>query len=75
MFVSKLKVIDYTFNCAFFYGELRAEPKQKGIIIGSNDLLIASHTLSKNATLVTNNISEFSRIRSLSIENWELLKE
>ena len=70
-FLTKLCVIDFTEKCAFYYGELRAKLKKEGIIIGNNDLLIASHALAENATLVTNNISEFTRIPELIIENWD----
>ena len=40
------------------------------LIIGGNDLLIASHALCEQATLVTNNYSEFQRVPKLIIENW-----
>jgi tRNA(fMet)-specific endonuclease VapC len=70
MFVSKLDVLDYSAKCALFYGEIRANLKNKGIIIGSNDLLIASHAMSENAVLVTNNVSKFVRIKELTIEAW-----
>jgi len=35
-----------------------------------NDLLIASHALALGLTLVTDNTSEFSRVRGLKVENW-----
>lgn len=69
-FLTKLEVIDFSAKCAFYYGELRAELKQKGIIIGNNDLLIASHAICEQATLITNNLSEFSRVNGLVAENW-----
>jgi tRNA(fMet)-specific endonuclease VapC len=34
------------------------------------DMLIAAHALSLGVTLVSNNVREFSRIASLSLENW-----
>jgi len=34
------------------------------------DTLIASHALSLDLTLITNNEKEFSRIPGLKIENW-----
>jgi tRNA(fMet)-specific endonuclease VapC len=34
------------------------------------DLMIAAHALSLNATVITNNVSEFKRIKKLKIENW-----
>ena len=68
--LSKLEVLDFSASCAFFYGEIRAELKKKGAIIGNNDLLIASHAVCEQAVLVTNNESEFSRIQNLKLENW-----
>jgi tRNA(fMet)-specific endonuclease VapC len=40
---------------------------KKGIIIGANDLLIASHALAEQATLITNNTAEFKRVSGLKI--------
>ena len=44
--------------------------KTAGTPIGGNDLWIACHALSKNATLVTHNVREFERIVGLRIEDW-----
>jgi tRNA(fMet)-specific endonuclease VapC len=52
------------------YAELRAGLERKGRPIGANDMLIAAHALALGATLVTDNVREFSRVESLSIENW-----
>jgi tRNA(fMet)-specific endonuclease VapC len=41
-------------------------------LIGANDLLIAAHARALGLTLVTNNTSEFERVKGLSIENWTL---
>ncbi|WP_375319437.1 type II toxin-antitoxin system tRNA(fMet)-specific endonuclease VapC [Candidatus Tisiphia endosymbiont of Oplodontha viridula] len=68
--ISKLEILDFSAKCAVYYGELRAELKQKGTIIGNNDLLIASHALCQQAILVTNNCSEFQQVPNLIIENW-----
>ncbi len=73
IFLSKLEVIDFSAKCAFYYGELRAELKKKGIIIGNNDLLIASHALCEQAILITNNISEFKRVKGLALEDWSII--
>jgi tRNA(fMet)-specific endonuclease VapC len=53
-----------------FYGEHANRLKRAGTPIGGNDLWIACHALSVNATLVTNNTREFSRIEGLRLENW-----
>ena len=43
---------------------------QLGRPIGPNDLLIAAHALALDATLVTDNESEFRRVPGLVVENW-----
>jgi tRNA(fMet)-specific endonuclease VapC len=52
------------------YAEIRTYLSRKGRPIGSNDLLIAAHTLALDLILVTNNVDEFARVPGLSIENW-----
>lgn len=44
--------------------------KRRGTPIGANDLWIACHALTLEATLVTHNLREFSRIEGLSLEDW-----
>lgn len=44
--------------------------KHQGLLIGNNDLLIASHARSIDAVLVTNNTKEFSRVPDLTLEGW-----
>jgi tRNA(fMet)-specific endonuclease VapC len=52
------------------YAEIRTHLSRKRRPIGSNDLLIAAHTLALDLILVTNNVDEFARVPGLSIENW-----
>ena len=52
------------------YAEIRADLKRRGALIGGNDLLIAAHARSLGLRLVTNNTSEFGRVRGLQVENW-----
>jgi tRNA(fMet)-specific endonuclease VapC len=52
------------------YGTIRAELETKGEMIGNNDLWIAAHAVVAGLTLVTNNESEFRRVRGLKIQNW-----
>lgn len=52
------------------YGMIRSALEKIGTTIGANDMLIAAHALSQNLTLITGNISEFSRINGLKLENW-----
>ena len=52
------------------YGHIRADLQKRGEPIGSNDYWIAAHALSLGATLVTNNVREFKRIKGLKVDNW-----
>lgn len=52
------------------YGPLRAELERTGQPIGALDTLIAAHALSLNATLVSHNLREFSRVPGLRVEDW-----
>jgi tRNA(fMet)-specific endonuclease VapC len=65
-----LTILEWTQQAAKRYAVIRAALKKKGAMIGSNDLLIASHALSIDATVVTNNTKEFKRVSGLRVENW-----
>jgi tRNA(fMet)-specific endonuclease VapC len=52
------------------YAELRADLERRGKLIGPNDLLIAAHAIALDCVLVTDNVREFSRVKSLRVENW-----
>jgi tRNA(fMet)-specific endonuclease VapC len=49
---------------------LRATLERRGKLIGPNDLMIAAHALALDAVLVTDNLSEFTRVDGLKVENW-----
>ena len=69
-FVSLLEILEYGPEAAAHYGEIRADLERQGISVGTNDLHIAGHARSQGLTLVTNNLSEFERVRGLSVDNW-----
>ena len=50
---------------------IRADLAERGQIIGAHDLLIAAIALAHDLTLVTHNLSEFSRVNGLRLEDWE----
>jgi tRNA(fMet)-specific endonuclease VapC len=54
------------------YGSIRAELEARGGMIGNNDLWIAAHAMVAGLILVTNNESEFRRVRGLKVQNWAL---
>ncbi|MFQ5345740.1 MAG: PIN domain-containing protein, partial [Mariprofundus sp.] len=70
MFLMPLELVPFDEHAAGIYGDIRAELERSGQVIGGNDLFIAAHALSLNATLVSNNLKEFARVPGLSLENW-----
>lgn len=52
------------------FAQTKFDLMARGQMIGPMDLLIAAHALALSATLVTNNLSEFSRVKGLKLENW-----
>lgn len=69
-FLQPLVILDYVQEDAETYGKIRVDLENKGLPIGAMDLLIASQALSRDLILVTNNESEFKRIKGIRIENW-----
>lgn len=70
MFVNHLLVVDFDTAAANCYGEIRSFFKEKGIVISNLDLLISSHAMSLEVTLVSNNLKEFTHFPDLRLENW-----
>lgn len=54
------------------YGLVRADIPSRGLMIGANDLLIASIALANNLTLMTHNTAEFGRVNGLLIYDWQI---
>jgi tRNA(fMet)-specific endonuclease VapC len=73
-FLRYVQTLDYPGEAALDYGQIRADLKLNGTMIGANDLLIAAHARCLGFTLVTNNTREFGRVRGLKMENWTELK-
>ena len=76
--IKQIKNLAQSINVEFLTNEKLCESyasnfarlKDAGTQIGANDLWIACHAISLSATLVTNNVREFERIKELNIENW-----
>lgn len=69
-FAAPLEILPFDDLAAASYGELRALLERQGQPIGSMDMLIAAHALSRSLTLVTNNEREFRRVPGLRVANW-----
>jgi tRNA(fMet)-specific endonuclease VapC len=65
-----VSILAFDSKAAEGYGLLRRYLERRGEIIGQFDLLIAAHAVAQNATLVTNNTREFSRVPTLDLVDW-----
>lgn len=70
-FLSRFQSLPFDDLAAEIYGVIRASLERSGVGIGANDLLIAAIALAHGLTVVTNNVSEFSRVPGLQLEDWE----
>jgi tRNA(fMet)-specific endonuclease VapC len=66
----RLPLVGIDFDTTRHYAQVRALLERKGTPIGANDTWIAAQALTINATLVTDNEREFSRVPGLMLENW-----
>ena len=69
-FLLALEIAPFDVDAAHETGEVRAHLASKGTPIGPMDTLIAAHARSIDATLVTHNVREFSRVTDLRVEDW-----
>ena len=72
VFFAPLRSLPFDDDCAEHYGQIHADLLTQGKPIGSNDTLIAAIARANNATLITHNTGEFSRVAGLRIEDWEI---
>jgi tRNA(fMet)-specific endonuclease VapC len=69
-FISRLTVLPFETQAARLAGPIRFNLLSEGQMIGAYDLLIAATALSRNLTVVTNNLREFRRVEGLVVETW-----
>jgi len=68
--ISRIVILPFAKKEAEAAAAIRAKLEKSGTPIGPYDTLIAGITLSSNATLVTHNTKEFSRVEGINIEDW-----
>ena len=69
-FLADFDVIAFNANAAMVYGKLRAALEKKERPIGPVDTLIAAHAVEQDATLITHNTTELSRVPGLRLQDW-----
>lgn len=70
LFLAPLVILPFDESCIWAYAELRSQLEKMGKPIGSLDTMIASHAITVNLPLVTNNQKEFSKVQGLKLLNW-----
>ena len=68
--LDEIECLDFDLRAAASYGRIRAQLEAAGTPIGPNDMLIAAHALSLGLSVVTDNVSEFRRVKGLKVANW-----
>ena len=61
---------EWTDAVSFAFGDIKATLERRGVRLEDFDLAIAAHALALPAILVTDNVSQMSRIQGLRVENW-----
>jgi tRNA(fMet)-specific endonuclease VapC len=69
-FIAPLARVPFDDLAALHFARIKTDLSAIGQLIGAMDMLIAATTLAARATLVTNNVREYQRVRSLRVENW-----
>lgn len=64
-------IVDFNQAAALHAGVVRAHLEPRGLAIGPLDTLIAAHARSLGATVVTENVREFSRVPELNVRTWD----
>jgi tRNA(fMet)-specific endonuclease VapC len=70
-FLALLEVITLDAKAAREAGEIHGQLMQKGMRIGSYDVLNAGLARTRNLTIATNNLREFERVPKLLVEQWK----
>lgn len=65
-----MQSLPFDSECATHAARIRTELEAQGTAIGPHDILIAATALRYQATLVTRNVREFSRVSGLQWLNW-----
>jgi len=70
-FFAPLQSLPFDDECAEHFGQIHSDLLTQGKPIGPNDTLIAAIARAYDATLITHNTAEFSRVAGLRIQDWE----
>ena len=69
-FLSPFEIVPFCGAAARQYAIFRNTLEKKGRPVGPNDLVVAATVAANGGVLITHNTKEFSRIKSLRLEDW-----
>ena len=69
-FRKRFPILPFDIEAARHAANIRATLERQGKSIGNLDTLIAAIARSQNLTLISGNIREFSRVKSLKLKSW-----
>lgn len=70
VFLQGMTILPLDSSVAATYARVRTDLEARGRPIEPLDLIIGAHALTVGATLVTNDVREFRRIRGLRVVDW-----
>jgi len=68
--LSKVRILEFSYNEAIKAGELLHQLYSMGQPIGLEDVMIGSIALCNDLTVVSGNTKHFEKISGLQVENW-----
>jgi tRNA(fMet)-specific endonuclease VapC len=69
-FLQRIPTLPFDNGAAASFALVSAQLRREGIGMGTMDAMIASHALSVDAIVVTNNMKHFKVVTNLKLENW-----
>jgi tRNA(fMet)-specific endonuclease VapC len=70
--LSKIRILDFSYNEAIKAGELIHQLHSLGQPIGMEDIMIGAIALCNDLTIISGNTKHFQKIPGLRVENWLL---
>lgn len=69
-FLQRIPTLPFDNDAAASFALVSAQLRREGLGMGTMDAMIASHALSVDAIVVTNNMKHFRVVTNLKLENW-----
>lgn len=69
-FLDAFEITPFDAKAAREYGRICQLLGSQGKLIGDRDMMIAASALTREATVITENVGEFARVPGLQLESW-----